>query len=102
MNVILNCERECVIDDRRDVRDVKTSRRYVRGNQQACSASLEILQSFQSRALRHVAVQSSDTEAFASEHALDSVSLFLVQSKDKNSGLFCSSYLLRYQDSEMF
>lgn len=56
MDVILDSERERVVDDSSNVRDIETSRSDVRSDQQARLPGLEILQGFESSTLRQITV----------------------------------------------
>lgn len=99
MDVVLDGEREGVVDNRSDVRDVESTRSNVRRDQHACGARLEVLQRLNARGLRQVSVQTGDGEALALQHALYALRFLLVQREDKDA---CLAFrLLRHERPQM-
>ena len=102
MYIVLNSQRERVVDHRRDVRDVQPARRDVRRDQQARRPRLEVLQRLQPRALRHVPVQAAYGEALAPEHVVDALRLFLVQREYEDACVVRGAFrLLGHEDPQV-
>lgn len=78
MDVIFDSKRERIINNSSDIRDIQSSSRNIRSDQQARRAVLEVGERVHACGLRHVAVQRADGEAFASEHILDARSFLFV------------------------
>ena len=92
MDIILNSERERIVDHSRDVRDVQPPRRDVRRDQQARRAVLEIRKRVHARGLRHVAVQRADGEAQAPERVFDARGFFFVEREVEDAAVFCAAF----------
>ena len=102
MDVVLNRQRERVVDDRSDVGDVEPVRSDVRCDEHARGARLEVLQRLQPRRLRHVPVQAPNREPFAVQHALDPLRLLLVQREHEDPRVLRRALgLLRHQRAQV-
>lgn len=95
MDVVLDRKREGVVDDSGDIRDIETTRRNVRCNEQAGLPGLEVLQSVHAGVLGHVSVESPDAEALAPKEALDTLRFLLVKREDQDPRFLCVRLLLR-------
>mmetsp|Transcript_32244 Transcript_32244/g.84535 ORF Transcript_32244/g.84535 Transcript_32244/m.84535 type:complete len:235 (-) Transcript_32244:1109-1813(-) len=83
VNVVLDREREGVVDDRLDVRNVEAARGNVGGDEERDSAALKLLERARARVLRHVAMDGDALVSSARDVLLDTRRLFLIQREDE-------------------
>lgn len=73
VNVVFGDERQVVVDDERQLRDVEATRRDVGGDQHVHTTRLEVTQRARSRSLALVAVYDSRLDACAFEMLADAI-----------------------------
>ena len=101
MDVVLNRQRERVVDHSSHIGDIQTARSYIRRHKEPRLARLEILQRLHPPRLRHVTMQPADTEALAAKHAFDALRFLFVQREYEDPRLFGAGFLLRNQPVKM-
>ncbi len=83
VNVVLGHERQVVVDDQRQLRDVEAARRDVGGHQHVDAAGLEVAERPRSRALALVAVNDRRLDAGALEVFADAIRAALGLAEDE-------------------
>jgi hypothetical protein len=83
--VLTGGQGEGYVEHQADVRNIQTSGSDVCSDENVDSASLELLQSFESGILAQVSVQTSDGVTRSSDGLLESLGLLFVQCKDEDT-----------------
>ncbi|KAI3478703.1 hypothetical protein L1887_59340 [Cichorium endivia] len=84
VHIVLDGEREGVVDDVLDVGDVQSTRRHIGSHQQRRLGRFEALQRRNALVLAKIAMDTRHLEAATAEGLLDALSLLLVQRKDED------------------
>lgn len=88
MHVVLNSQREAVIDNSSNIGYIKPAGCNVRRNQQLRFPGLEILQRSRACGLRKVAMYTADAEPLPLESLLDPRGFLLVKDEDEDARIF--------------